>query len=60
MTPRLEHFPNGPGDLFGYSVKLYGNKLFVGAPFSAYSQESGIVKWSDISITVINTTLLLN
>lgn len=53
----FEHFPNGyPGDLFGYSVKLYGDRLFVGAPFSAYNQESGIVKWSDISNTVINTT----
>jgi hypothetical protein len=53
----FEHFPNGyPGDLFGYSVKLYGDKLFVGAPFSAYHQESGVVKWSDISSTLINTT----
>lgn len=49
----FEQFPEGyPGDLFGYSVKLQGNRLFVGAPFSAYHQESGIVKWDQISNTV--------
>lgn len=49
----FEQFPEGyPGDLFGYSVKLKGNRLFVGAPFSAYSQESEIVKWDQISNTV--------
>lgn len=51
----FEHFPEGyPGDLFGYSVALRKNQLFVGAPFSAYSQESGIVNWSDISTTQLN------
>ena len=38
-----------PGDLFGYSVSLNGRKLFVGAPFAAYSQENKIVKWDQIS-----------
>ena len=51
----FEHFPEGyPGDLFGYSVALRKNQLFVGAPFSAYSQESGIVNWSEISTTQLN------
>ena len=42
----LEHFPSGyPGDLFGYSVALHNNKLVVGSPFSAFSQES-VKPWS--------------
>ena len=42
----LEQFPSGyPGDLFGYSVALHNNKLVVGSPFSAFSQES-VQPWS--------------
>lgn len=40
-----------PGDLFGYSVALNGDKLFVGAPFTAYDQEDKVVKWEEISST---------
>jgi hypothetical protein len=29
-----------PGDLFGYSIDLYNNKLVVGSPFAAFSDES--------------------
>jgi hypothetical protein len=36
----LNKMPSGyPGDLFGYSISLYNNKLVVGAPFAAFSQE---------------------
>ena len=38
-----------PGDLFGFSVALHGKRLLVGAPFSAFSSESGILEWSTIS-----------
>lgn len=38
-----------PGDLFGYSVKLTNNRLFVGAPFSAFSKEDTILNWSSLS-----------
>lgn len=42
----LAQFPSGyPGDLFGYSVALHNNKLVVGSPFSAFSQE-GVKPWS--------------
>lgn len=36
----FERFPSGyPGDLFGYSISLHNNKLVVGAPFAAYSDQ---------------------
>jgi hypothetical protein len=38
-----------PGDLFGFDVKISNNRLFVGAPFAAYSQDGVIVDWDDIS-----------
>ena len=38
-----------PGDLFGFDVKISNNKLFVGAPFAAYSQEEVVVDWGSIS-----------
>ena len=39
-----------PGDLFGYSVKLTNDRLFVGAPFAAFDQQS-ILDWVSISGT---------
>lgn len=37
----FDRFPVGyPGDLFGYSIDLYKNKLVVGSPFSAFSDET--------------------
>ena len=37
----FDRFPVGyPGDLFGYSVDLYKNKLVVGSPFTGFSDES--------------------
>jgi hypothetical protein len=36
----FDRYPSGyRGDLFGYSIDLYQNKLVVGAPFSAFSQD---------------------
>ena len=37
----FDRFPSGyPGDLFGYSIDLYKNKLVVGSPFAAFSDET--------------------
>jgi hypothetical protein len=37
----FNRFPSGyPGDLFGYSISLSKDKLIVGAPFAAFSQET--------------------
>lgn len=45
----FDYFKLGyPGDLFGYSIALYKNKLIVGAPFAAYYEEN-ITNWSDVS-----------
>lgn len=44
----LDHtrFPSGyPGDLFGYSIDLNNEKLIIGSPFGAFSQEN-IQPWS--------------
>jgi hypothetical protein len=42
----FDRFPSGyPGDLFGYSIALYKNKLIVGSPFCAFSQED-IQDWA--------------
>ena len=44
----LDVFNSGyPGDLFGYSVKIHKDKLYIGSPFTPYSGES-IVPWSGI------------
>ena len=44
----FDYFKLGyPGDLFGYSIALYKNKLIVGSPFAAYSEEN-ITDWSDV------------
>ena len=41
-------FPSGyPGDLFGYSISLFGNKLLVGSPFATWETEDGFTKWSE-------------
>lgn len=40
-----------PGDLFGFSVRLTNDRLYVGAPFAAYSEEGSVVNWDDISST---------
>lgn len=40
--------PSGyPGDLFGYSVALYKNKLIVGSPYNAFSKDT-ISSWDYI------------
>lgn len=37
----FNRFPIGyPGDLFGYSIDLHKNKLVVGSPFAAFSDET--------------------
>jgi len=36
-----------PGDLFGFSVDIYKNKLVIGTPFNAYHDED-VVSWSGI------------
>jgi hypothetical protein len=37
----FDEFPSGyPGDLFGYSISLSDNRLIVGSPFSAFSDEN--------------------
>lgn len=37
----FDRFPSGyPGDLFGYSISLSKDKLIIGAPFAAFSQEN--------------------
>ena len=44
----LDVFNSGyPGDLFGYSVKIHKDKLYIGSPFTPYSGES-IIPWSGI------------
>lgn len=36
----FDRLPSGfPGDLFGYSISLYKDKLVVGAPFAAFSDQ---------------------
>lgn len=37
----FDNLPSGyPGDLFGFSIALHGNKLIVGSPFSAFSDDT--------------------
>jgi hypothetical protein len=46
----FDKFPYGyPGDLFGYSIDLYGDKLLVGTPFSTFNQEK-LLNWNDINV----------
>jgi hypothetical protein len=42
----FDRFPSGyPGDLFGYSLCVKGNKIIVGSPFSAFGTET-ITPWT--------------
>jgi len=44
----FDRFPSGyPGDLFGYSIDIYKNKILIGAPFAAYEKEA-ITNWNDV------------
>ena len=44
----FDYLPSGyPGDLFGYSVVMKNNKLYIGAPFAAFSGES-ITNWQSV------------
>lgn len=52
----FDQFPSGyPGDLFGYSIDIYKNKILIGSPFAAYNSEQPI-SWSG----VINNTSTYN
>jgi len=46
----IEHndilFSGFVGDLFGYSIALYKNKLVVGSPFAGFSNENSVYNWS--------------
>jgi hypothetical protein len=45
----FDRFPSGyPGDLFGYSISLYKNKLLIGSPFASYQSEN-IIPWPGVS-----------
>jgi hypothetical protein len=47
----FDRFPSGyPGNLFGYSIDLYRNKLLIGSPFAPFTSEN-IIPWSDIVST---------
>jgi hypothetical protein len=52
----FDYFKLGyPGNLFGYSIDLINDTLFIGAPFAAYSGEY-ITSWSGVkTITAPNT-----
>lgn len=42
----FDKFPSGyPGDLFGYSLCVKGNKIIVGSPFSAFGTET-VTPWT--------------
>ena len=44
----FDKFPSGyPGDLFGYSLVIKNNKIYVGAPFAAFSGES-LTSWNTV------------
>lgn len=44
----FDRFPSGyPGDLFGYSIDIYKNKILIGSPFAAYNKES-TTNWKDV------------
>ena len=45
----FDRFPSGyPGDLFGYSLALYGTKLVIGAPFASFADEE-LVTFSGVA-----------
>ena len=42
----FDKFPSGyPGDLFGYSISVRGNKIVAGTPFSAFDTEN-VTPWT--------------
>jgi len=42
----FKFFPSGyPGDLFGYSISLFGKKLLVGSPFVAWEADEEFTNW---------------
>ncbi len=44
----FDYLPSGyPGDLFGFSVAIKNNKVYVGAPFAAFSGEN-ITRWNNV------------
>lgn len=45
----FNRFPSGyPGDLFGYSIDIYKNKILIGSPFAGYNKEE-LTNWSDVA-----------
>lgn len=50
----FDKLPSGyPGDLFGYSLAIKNNKIYVGAPFAAFSGESP-VSWNTVKTNTPN------
>lgn len=44
----FDYFPSGyPGNLFGYSIDIWKNKLLIGSPFSCYDKEN-ISSWQQV------------
>lgn len=51
----FDKFPSGyPGDLFGYSVCVRGEKVLIGSPFSAFEENSLSPWYSGISLSLGN------
>lgn len=48
------------GDLFGYSIALYKNRLVVGAPFAAFDKENSIFNWENIQNNPMRSGLTLS
>jgi len=48
------------GDLFGYSIALYKNRLVVGSPFAAFDKENSIFNWEDIDNNPMRSGLTLS
>jgi hypothetical protein len=50
----FDKLPSGyPGDLFGYSLTIKNNKIYVGAPFAAFSGEQPI-SWNTVKTNTPN------
>ena len=50
----FDKLPSGyPGDLFGYSIAIKNNKIYVGAPFAAFSGESP-VSWNTVKSNTLS------
>jgi hypothetical protein len=50
----FDKLPSGyPGDLFGYSLAIKNNKIYVGAPFAAFSGENP-VSWNTVKTNTPN------